>query len=98
MERVLLETPAFREARERRAFAFVVDDALAAWLDVLDAEAPSAVEGLYVVGSAALGDWTPQSDVDVVAVVADPSDAEVIEAANEHDIAMVFTGMRHFKH
>ncbi len=25
-------------------------------------------------------------------------DAEVIEAANEHDIAMVFTGMRHFRH
>jgi phosphoribosylaminoimidazolecarboxamide formyltransferase/IMP cyclohydrolase len=25
-------------------------------------------------------------------------DEEVIAAANEHDIAMVFTGMRHFKH
>jgi phosphoribosylaminoimidazolecarboxamide formyltransferase/IMP cyclohydrolase len=25
-------------------------------------------------------------------------DAEVIEAANEHGIAMVFTGMRHFRH
>jgi len=25
-------------------------------------------------------------------------DAEVIEAANEHNIAMVFTGVRHFKH
>ena len=25
-------------------------------------------------------------------------DQEVIEAANEHDIAMVFTGMRHFRH
>ena len=25
-------------------------------------------------------------------------DDEVIAAANEHDIAMVFTGMRHFKH
>jgi phosphoribosylaminoimidazolecarboxamide formyltransferase / IMP cyclohydrolase len=25
-------------------------------------------------------------------------DAEVIDAANEHDIAMVFTGIRHFKH
>jgi len=25
-------------------------------------------------------------------------DDEVIEAANEHGIAMVFTGMRHFKH
>jgi phosphoribosylaminoimidazolecarboxamide formyltransferase/IMP cyclohydrolase len=25
-------------------------------------------------------------------------DKEVIEAANEHKLAMVFTGMRHFKH
>jgi len=25
-------------------------------------------------------------------------DAEVIAAANEHDIAMLFTGIRHFKH
>ena len=25
-------------------------------------------------------------------------DAEVIDAANDHDIAMVFTGIRHFKH
>ncbi|MFN2169456.1 MAG: bifunctional phosphoribosylaminoimidazolecarboxamide formyltransferase/IMP cyclohydrolase, partial [Anaerolineae bacterium] len=25
-------------------------------------------------------------------------DPEVIEAANRHDLAMVFTGMRHFRH
>jgi phosphoribosylaminoimidazolecarboxamide formyltransferase/IMP cyclohydrolase len=25
-------------------------------------------------------------------------DAEVIAAANEHEVAMVFTGMRHFRH
>jgi len=25
-------------------------------------------------------------------------DAEVIAAADEHDIAMVFTGIRHFRH
>jgi phosphoribosylaminoimidazolecarboxamide formyltransferase/IMP cyclohydrolase len=25
-------------------------------------------------------------------------DPEVIDAANEHDIAMIFTGIRHFKH
>ena len=25
-------------------------------------------------------------------------DGEVIEAANEHNIAMIFTGMRHFRH
>jgi hypothetical protein len=35
------------------------------------------IEGLYVVGSAALDDWTPRSDIDVVAVVADPSDPDL---------------------
>ena len=25
-------------------------------------------------------------------------DSEVIKAANEHDIAMIFTGTRHFRH
>ncbi|HPS93771.1 MAG TPA: bifunctional phosphoribosylaminoimidazolecarboxamide formyltransferase/IMP cyclohydrolase, partial [Deltaproteobacteria bacterium] len=25
-------------------------------------------------------------------------DQEVIDAANEHDMAMIFTGMRHFRH
>jgi len=25
-------------------------------------------------------------------------DQEVIQAANEHNLAMVFTGIRHFKH
>jgi len=25
-------------------------------------------------------------------------DDEVISAANEHDMAMIFTGMRHFRH
>jgi phosphoribosylaminoimidazolecarboxamide formyltransferase/IMP cyclohydrolase len=25
-------------------------------------------------------------------------DSEVIAAADEHDLAMVFTGMRHFRH
>jgi len=25
-------------------------------------------------------------------------DAEVIQAADEHDMAMIFTGMRHFRH
>jgi phosphoribosylaminoimidazolecarboxamide formyltransferase/IMP cyclohydrolase len=25
-------------------------------------------------------------------------DDEVIQAANDHDLAMVFTGMRHFRH
>jgi len=54
-----------------------VDEALAVWLATHDEVAPGTVEGLYVVGSVALGDWTPHSDVDVVAVIADPSDPEL---------------------
>ena len=48
-----------------------------------------------------------RDNLDVAAVTASaPSfspaasrrDAEVIAAADEHDMAMVFTGMRHFRH
>ncbi len=63
-----------------------VIDALQAWLGAHDEAAPDTIEGLYVVGSVALGDWTPHSDVDVVAVVSDPSDPDLFEdlaAANE---------------
>ncbi len=51
--------------------------AMAEWLRVHDEAAPGAIEGLYLVGSVALGDWTPHSDIDVVAVVADPSDPDL---------------------
>ena len=54
--------------------------ALSRWLEGFDRSAPGVVEGLYVVGSGALGDWTPQSDVDVVAVMADPTDPEALGA------------------
>jgi hypothetical protein len=47
------------------------------WLDAHDEAAPGTIEGLYLVGSIALGDWTPHSDIDVVAVVADPSDPDL---------------------
>ena len=30
-----------------------------------------------MVGSVALSDWTPHSDIDIVAVVADPSDPDL---------------------
>jgi hypothetical protein len=52
---------------------------LGAWLAAHDEAAPGVVEGLYVVGSIALGDWTPRSDVDIVAVVADPSDPDLFD-------------------
>jgi hypothetical protein len=53
--------------------------AVGAWLDAHDEVAPGSVEGLYLVGSVALADWTPHSDIDVVAVVADPSDPELFD-------------------
>lgn len=40
-----------------------------AYLEAIDAEAPALIEGLYLVGSVALGDFRPHhSDVDFVAV------------------------------
>ena len=62
-----------------------VAEALVAWIEAHDEVAPGVVEGLYLVGSVALGDWTPRSDIDVVAVVADPSDPDLfgdLAAAN----------------
>ncbi len=56
-----------------------VAEALAAWVDVHDEAAPGVIEGLYVVGSVALDDWTTHSDIDVVAVVADPSDPDLFD-------------------
>jgi hypothetical protein len=61
-------------------------DALTAYLDATDELAPGLVEGLYVVGSAALDDWHPgHSNVDIVAVTAEPAtddDALQIRAAH----------------
>ena len=46
-----------------------------AYLEAVDREAPGLVEGLYLTGSAALGDFRPRtSDVDFVAVTACPLD------------------------
>lgn len=53
--------------------------ALRTWLAAHDEAAPGTIEGLYVVGSVALDDWTPRSDVDVVAVIADPSEPELAD-------------------
>ena len=69
----------------------------------------AADEGLEVAGSVMASDaFFPFRDgIDAAAeagirAVIQPGgsqrDDEVIAAANEHDIAMVFTGMRHFRH
>ena len=69
----------------------------------------AADEGLIIPGSAMASDaFFPFRDgIDAaaeagIAAIIQPGgsmrDNEVIEAADEHDIAMVFTGMRHFRH
>ena len=53
----------------------------AAYLDAVDREAPGLVEGLYLVGSVALGEFRPRtSDVDFVAATARPPDAPGLRA------------------
>jgi Nucleotidyltransferase domain len=54
-----------------------VASALGTYLEILDSAAPGLVEGLYVVGSYALDDWQPdRSDIDIVAVMAEPASDE----------------------
>lgn len=51
--------------------------ALGIYLETVDECAPGLVEGLYVVGSYALGDWHEgRSDIDIVAVTAEPATDE----------------------
>ena len=58
------------------------------WLAVHDEIAPGIVEGLYVVGSLALGDWQAQSDIDIVAFTADPAtDEDASVLADAHLVA-----------
>ena len=53
-------------------------DSVEAWVGVFDEVAPQLLEGLYVVGSAALKDWQPgSSDIDIVAVTTEPADEEM---------------------
>lgn len=54
-----------------------VATALGTYLEIIDAAAPGVVEGLYIVGSYALDDWQPgRSDIDIVAVMAEPATDE----------------------
>jgi Nucleotidyltransferase domain len=50
---------------------------LGTYLEIADSVAPGVVEGLYVVGSYALGDWCEgRSDIDIVAVTPEPATDE----------------------
>ncbi len=54
-----------------------VASALGTYLEIVDATVPGMLEGLYVVGSYALGDWQPgRSDIDIVALMAEPATDE----------------------
>jgi hypothetical protein len=65
----------------------IVTDTIQSYLALADAEAPGLVEGLYLEGSVALGDFRPRaSDIDFVAVTAEPPDTAVLAAlARVHD-------------
>ena len=52
-----------------------------AYLEIVDREAPGLIEGLYLTGSVALGEFPPHtSDVDFVAVTAAPPDSAAVLA------------------
>lgn len=64
--------------------AMDVETALGTYLELVDSCAPGLIEGLYVIGSFALGDWHEgRSDIDIVAVTA--------EAATDDDAAQLRT-------
>jgi len=66
-----------------------VRDSLDTWLLHHDEAAPGLIEGFYLVGSLALGNWQPSSDIDIIAFTAEPpTDAEV-EAMRSAHVATV---------
>lgn len=70
-----------------------VDAIVETYLSVADAEAPGLVEGLYLEGSAALGDYRPgASDVDFVAVTASEAPSGVVERIHARLGAYPFEG------
>ncbi|MEV4107971.1 aminoglycoside adenylyltransferase domain-containing protein [Nonomuraea sp. NPDC049695] len=70
-----------------------IDAIVETYLSVADAEAPGLVEGLYLEGSAALGDYRPDtSDVDFVAVTAAEPPFEVLERIHTRLGAYPFEG------
>jgi len=59
----------------------LVHSVVDAYLCAIDTDAHGLVEGLYLTGSTALGDFRPQtSDIDFVAVTANRRDAAAVAA------------------
>lgn len=54
--------------------------ALSTWVAAHDAHAAGLIEGLYAVGSVALDDRQPGSDIDIVAITAEPADEETFDS------------------
>ena len=60
-----------------------VDDTCATYLKLADHHAPGLIQGLYLQGSIALGDYHPGvSDIDFVAVVSSPPDLHALKAVH----------------
>lgn len=58
-----------------------IDAPLGTYLDLLDQALPGAVSGVYLTGSAALGDWQPgRSDLDILTVVDRPLGDDELDA------------------
>ncbi|MFG1705971.1 aminoglycoside adenylyltransferase domain-containing protein [Nonomuraea sp. M3C6] len=71
-----------------------IDAIVETYLSLADAEAPGLVEGLYLEGSAALGDYRPgTSDVDFVAVTAAEPPVEVLGRIHDRLGAHPFDGV-----
>ncbi|WP_345387774.1 nucleotidyltransferase domain-containing protein [Nonomuraea salmonea] len=71
-----------------------IDAIVETYLSVADAEAPGLVEGLYLEGSAALGDYRPDtSDIDFVAVTTGPPAPGVLERIHTRLGAHPFEGV-----
>jgi len=72
-----------------------IERALGHFLEALDAAAPGLVEGLYVVGSFALGDWQDGvSDINIVAVTAEPAtDGDVGDLQTAHALLAEVPGL-----
>ncbi len=70
-----------------------VSEAVDVWLSAHDEHAPGLIAGLYIVGSAALDDWRPGSDIDVVAFCSSvPDDGQVAQLRSAHRASVDLIG------